>query len=229
MIPEVIAPPTLLLVHGAWHGGWCWDRLRVALDGEALRACTVDLPSAGGRSGIAEDVHAIREALAEIDGPVVVVAHSYGGIPVTQAIAGAHNVVHVVYLAAFQLDVGESLFGFYGVPAPPPSDVTQAIPDDPITQFYADIPSSEAERAVERLLPQSTQSFTDAVERSGWRGIPSTYIVCENDQAFPAERQETLAVRSDEIHRLASSHSPFLSMPQDLALLLSKITLGASS
>ncbi|MFF8096920.1 alpha/beta fold hydrolase [Streptomyces sp. NPDC016675] len=229
MIPEAIARPTLLLVHGAWHGGWCWDKLRAALDVEALQACTVNLPSAGGRSGIAEDVHVIREALAAIDGPVVVVAHSYGGIPVTQAIADAHNVIHVVYLAAFQLDVGESLLGFYGVPTPPESDVTQAVPDDPIAQFYADVPSFEAGKAVERLLPQSTQSFTDAVERAGWRDIPSTYIVCENDQAIPAERQETLAVRSDEIHRLASSHSPFLSMPEDLSVLLSKIALGASS
>lgn len=222
-----MARPTLLLVHGAWHGGWCWDKLRAALDVEDLQTRTVELPSTGGHGGIADDVRAIREVLAALEGPVVVVAHSYGGIPVTQAIADAHNVVHAVYLAAFQLDVGESLLGFYGAPIPSGADVAQAVPDDPISQFYADVPRSEAENAVERLLPQSTKSFVDAVERAGWRDVPSTYIVCENDQAFPAERQETLAVRSVEVHRLASSHSPFLSMPGELASLLSKITITA--
>lgn len=223
MYPDAVAPPTLLLVHGAWHGGWCWRKLQAALDAEAIESRTVDLPSAGGRGGIAEDVHAIRQALTRIEGPVVVVAHSYGGIPVSQAIAEAPEVVHVVYLAAFQLDVGESLLGFYGAPSLPGSEEVQAVPDDPVSLFYADVPASEAEQAVERLLPQSTRSFSDVVEQAGWHLIPSTYIVCERDQALPAERQEALAGRAGAVHRMMSSHSPFLSVPEELAALLSKV------
>ncbi|WP_192805999.1 alpha/beta fold hydrolase [Streptomyces sp. SS1-1] len=223
LYPDAMTPPTLLLVHGAWHGGWCWEKLQAALDTEATEARTVDLPSAGGRSGIAADVNAIRQVLARIEGHVVVVAHSYGGIPVTQAIVEAPNVVHVVYLAAFQLDVGESLLGFYGAPLPPDGEEEQAVPDDPISVFYADVPASEAEQAVERLLPQSTRSFSDVVEQAGWHLIPSTYIVCERDQALSVEHQEALAGRATEAHPMASSHSPFLSAPEELAALLSKI------
>ncbi|GAA2950142.1 alpha/beta hydrolase [Streptomyces erythrogriseus] len=191
------------------------------MDAEAIESRTVDLPSAGGREGIAEDVHAIRQALTRIEGPVV--AHSYGGIPVSQAIAEAPDVVHVVYLAAFQLDVGESLLGSYGAPPLPGSEEMQAVPDDPVSLFYADVPVSEAEQAVERLLPQSTRSFSDVVEQAGWHLIPSTYIVCERDQALPAERQEALAGRAGAVHRMMSSHSPFLSVPEELAALLSKV------
>ncbi|AWW41334.1 alpha/beta fold hydrolase [Streptomyces cadmiisoli] len=217
------APPTLLLVHGAWHGGWCWDRLRAAMEAEGVDTRTVDLPSAGGLGGIAEDTRVVREALAAMAGPVVVVAHSYGGIPAGQAVADAPDVVRVVYLAAFQLDVGESLLGFYGAPVPPASHEVEAVPGDPVDLFYADVPRTVAEEAAARLVPQSAKAFSDVVERAGWHHVPSTYIVCEHDRAIPVQSQETLAARADEVHRMATSHSPFLSAPAELAALLSKI------
>ncbi|MFE9627684.1 alpha/beta fold hydrolase [Streptomyces sp. NPDC006527] len=225
MAPQSVARPTLLLVHGAWHGGWCWSELQAALEAREFRTRTLDLPSAGGRSGIAEDTSAVRDGLASIDGPVVVVAHSYGGIPVTQAIADMPNVSRVVYLAAFQLDIGESLIGFYGAPVPPETQEFEAVPDDPRKVFYADVPPAEAAEAIARLVPQSTKAFTDAVTVAGWHSIPSTYIICEQDQALPAQLQRKLAVRADDVHSMESGHSPFLSMPEDLAGLLSHIAL----
>ncbi|WP_327687007.1 alpha/beta hydrolase [Streptomyces sp. NBC_00467] len=217
--------PTLLLVHGAWHGGWCWKQVQSALDAEAIETYTVDLPSAGGRSGIAGDVRAIRELLAAVEGPVVVVAHSYGGIPVSQAVADAPNVVRIIYVAAFQLDAGESLLGYTGAAAPLEPHGLQPVPDEPVTLFYADVPRREAEEAAARLVPQSTDSFSDVLEQAGWHTIPSTYIVCEQDHALPASLQEALAARATEVHHLASCHSPFLSMPGEFAALLSKIAL----
>ncbi len=183
----------------------------------------VDLPSAGRQSGVQDDARTIRAELESIDGPTVVVAHSYGGIPVTQATAEAGNVAHIVYLAAFQLDIGESLLSFSGAPVPDQPGDLEAVPEDPVALFYGDVARPEAEEAAKRLVPQSTRSFADAVTQAGWHTVPSTYIVCESDQALPAQIQEKLAARADTVHRIASGHSPFLSKPVELAALLAAI------
>ncbi|MEV1078738.1 alpha/beta hydrolase [Streptomyces sp. NPDC050211] len=221
--------PTLLLVHGAWHGAWCWEKLTSVLQAEGWRTRTVDLPSSGGLTGVEEDAQAVLGELELIDGPVVVVAHSYGGIPVSEAVGRAGNVARIVYLAAFQLDVGESLLGFYGAPVSPEPGGTEAVPEDPVALFHGDVARPEAEEAAGRLVPQSAKSFGDALTRAGWHTIPSTYIVCEDDLALPAQRQEVLAARAGAVHRIASGHSPFLSQPVELAALLAKIALGSDS
>ncbi|MFG2767631.1 alpha/beta hydrolase [Streptomyces rubiginosohelvolus] len=218
------APPTLLLVHGAWHGGWCWSKLQSALETEGVESRTLDLPSAGRPSGVAEDADAIRRAISEIEGPVVVVAHSYGGIPASQAVDKSDGVVKLVYLAAFQLDAGESLLGYVDAPVPSEEHEMQPVPDDPFSLFYADVSHEEAEEAATRLKPQSAKSFSDVVTRAGWHDVPSTYIICEQDQALPVALQEALATRAAESYRMAGSHSPFLANPEELATLLTKIT-----
>ncbi|WJY54059.1 alpha/beta hydrolase [Streptomyces chengbuensis] len=218
---------TLLLVHGAWHGSWCWAPLSSALRAEGRRTETVDLPSAGREAGMHEDAGVVLDALTRIDGPVVVVAHSYGGIPVTQAAAEAPNVERIVYLSAFQLDVGENLLGHYGAPEPDEPQGFEPVPGDPVPMFYGDVPRSEARAAARRLVPQSRRSFSDRLTRAAWRGVPSTYVVCEDDQALPARNQEAMAARSGTVHRIAGGHSPFLSRPAELAALLGRIGLGA--
>lgn len=218
----------MLLVHGAWHGSWCWDRLRSVLGAAGWSTRTVDLPSAGRPCGVHEDAQAILDELGRIEGPVVVVAHSYGGIPVTQAATQAAGVARIVYLAAYQLDVDESLLGFHGAPVPDEPAGLRAVPDDPLSMFYGDVPDADAREAAQRLVPQSTRSFGEPPMQAGWRTVPSAYIVCEHDQALPPRDQEALAARSGEVHRLASSHSPFLSMPQELAALLARIALGSA-
>ncbi|MEU8763295.1 alpha/beta fold hydrolase [Streptomyces sp. NPDC048659] len=229
--------PALLLVHGAWHGAWCWDPVRVALQAAGRHVHVVDLPSArpsyGGSwdgadrpVGMADDAEAIREALRAVDGPVVVVAHSYGGVPATEAVADAPNVVRVVYLAAFQLDVGESMATFLGGHVPDDGTGQARPPADAMTSFYDDVPEEEAARAIARLRPQSVRSFTEPVTAAGWRTVPSTYVVCENDRTFDPARQAELARRAGSVHRLPSGHSPFLSMPDGLAALLDGIGVG---
>ncbi|QOV47814.1 alpha/beta hydrolase [Streptomyces chromofuscus] len=215
--------PTLLLVHGAWHGSWCWEPLTAVLHADGWEVRTVDLPSAGREAGVQDDARVVLQEVARIDGPVVVVAHSYGGVPVTQAVAEAPNVVHIVYLAAYQLEVGENLLGRHGAPTPSNPDGFQAVPDQPVPLFYADAPTADAEAAAARLVPQSTRSFSETVTAAAWHTIPSTYVVCEQDQALPPQLQEELATRAGTVHRMASSHSPFLSMPGRFAALLTKI------
>src|SRR3954471_17117003 len=102
---------SIVLVHGAWHGAWCWDQLLPLLDAAGVEAVALDLPGHGGSAEPFGDLHAdadsVRHFLDDGEGPVVLVGHSYGGAVVTDA--GSHpRVRHLVYLCAFQLDEGES-------------------------------------------------------------------------------------------------------------------------
>jgi pimeloyl-ACP methyl ester carboxylesterase len=113
--------PSLLLVHGAWHGPWAWRQLIDQLPD--IDVHTVALPTSGDDPAMLGDLYddaaVVSAAVAAVSGPVVVVAHSYGGAPVTQALADADNVRRIVYLAAFQPDVGDSLFSSAGNAAAP--------------------------------------------------------------------------------------------------------------
>lgn len=79
--------PTLLLVHGSWHGPWCWEKLTTELDALGLASTTVALPCVGDDpmtlGDVTDDTRAVQEAAATIADDVIVVAHSYGGVPAT--------------------------------------------------------------------------------------------------------------------------------------------------
>ncbi|MFC7582625.1 alpha/beta fold hydrolase [Nonomuraea antimicrobica] len=103
------SPPTLVLVHGAWHGGWSWDPVLPALAAHGVPAHVVDLPGVGRAPGghdLAGHAAYLREEVARLPGPVALCGHSYGGAVLTEA-APADAVV-LIYLAAFLLRPGES-------------------------------------------------------------------------------------------------------------------------
>ena len=207
----------IVLVHGAWHGSWCWDRLRAELAGSGRVTHVVDLPSmASPADGLDADAKVVREKVDSIGRPVLLLGHSYGGIVVSQASVGA-EVARLVYLAAFMLDEGP--FG----PEVPSEAETVPPPDDPITVFYGDVPADVARDAVSRLRPLSAQAARGKQVGAGWRDIPSTYIVCEQDRILPPSAQEEMSRRATEVRRLDASHSPFLSMPAELAALLDQL------
>jgi pimeloyl-ACP methyl ester carboxylesterase len=172
-----------------------------------------------------DDAQVVRTALAHIPGPVVVVAHSYGGIPVTQAVGSAENVTHVVYLSAFMLDVHESLLAAIDESAPEDLSGVVQMTSERRAALYSDVTAALTDWAISRLVPQSLRSFAETVTRAGWREIPSTYIVCANDQSVPLVLQESFAARAGNVARIASGHSPFLSMPGELAELIGEIAL----
>src|SRR5262245_62120604 len=94
--------PEILLVHGAWHGGWCFADLQAALDKRGFVSRTVDLPSSGGIAELADDAAVVRESLKANPVPTILVGHSYGGAVISQA-GIARNVKGLVYLCAFML------------------------------------------------------------------------------------------------------------------------------
>jgi pimeloyl-ACP methyl ester carboxylesterase len=219
------ALPTLLLVHGAWHGSWCWDTITPTLRAPGSAVISVDLPSCGPTlGGLADDAAAVRAAIDAVSGPVTVVAHSYGGIPVTQAAAGASNVAHLVYVAAFMLDEGASLLGTVGGNPPPwwtySGDRRSILAETPEAIFYNDCTPDVAAASAARLTPQSAASTEDALSAVGWREHPSSYVICEKDNALPPFVQEAMSGQASTVHRLDAGHSPFLSRPDELAALL---------
>ncbi|WP_436938927.1 alpha/beta hydrolase [Streptomyces sp. SudanB66_2053] len=226
MTTAVHGKPTILLVHGAWHGAWCWDRLVPELAAQGWHTLTVDLPSASAGSsetaGMYDDARAVRARLEEVDGPVTVLAHSYGGVPVTEAAASAPNVSRILYLAGFQLDEGDSLVSESGGHLPSGDTGTLPVPDNAAKALFNDIAAEEADRAARRLVPQSIRSFSEPLTAAAWKTVSSRYIVCEHDEMLPPSYQESMGNRAHRLYRLPSGHSPFLSMATRLAELITE-------
>ena len=214
-----------ILVHGAWHGSWCWDRVISELGNRPVQ--TVDLPSVGDATkGLDDDARVLRAAVSAVDGPVVVTAHSYGGVVASRALAGLANVAHIAYLCSFVLDAEDSLLSAAGGRPLPWWQVREdglLDVEDPAQVFFHDVPQALAESSVAALRPQSYRSFNDQQSATAWRTIPSTYLVATEDQAVPVPAQRQMAQRCGRKFELVSSHSPFLSHPDYVVSLLSEI------
>ena len=219
--------PTILLVPGAWHGVWAWERTRRELVAQNWAVAALDLPStadpdSGPRSGLHDDAEVVRRHVNQIEGPVVIVAHSYGGAVVSEAAARLPNVRYIVFVCAFLADIGESLQGLLAGHVPPFFGIDGDIIylNGAREHFYHDVPAEVADRAVEQIKPVSRLAFTEPLTDAAWRTVPSTYVVCDLDASWPDGAQEFFANRATNIRHLPSSHSPQLSMPVALTKLI---------
>jgi pimeloyl-ACP methyl ester carboxylesterase len=233
-----------VLVHGAWHGAWCWDRTASALRAAGHGATAIDLPGLGDDTtpagGVTLEHYAgrIGQALADVDGRAIVVGHSMGGIAITAAgEAYPERIARLVYLTAFLPRDGESLLTLEGRnprPAVPPALVvdegagTALLHEDQIVGlFYHDCSPEDQESATARLKPQALAPLSAPLsltpERFG--SIPRAYIECTDDRAISIELQRDMYTASgvDTVISLDASHSPFLSMPVDLAAALASL------
>ena len=209
-----------LLIHGAWHGAWCWEPVIERLPG----AVALDLPSnhVDGAS-FTDDVNAVRDALDGMT-DVVLCGHSYGGAVISEA--GAHdNVRHLVFLTAFALDVGETTIANASPQVPAVAmDTAIGIEDDhvvidpagAVAAFYADC----EDPPVDRLVPHTLRAFQIEAAAAAWKDKPSTYVLCTQDQAIHPDRQRFFAGRCGGTIELEASHSPMLSMPDRVAEIL---------
>jgi pimeloyl-ACP methyl ester carboxylesterase len=220
---------SVVLVHGAWHGPWCWAKLVPELEARGLTVSTVDLPSSGpdvaALGDLDADVAAVTAALDAVDGPKVLVGHSYGGVPITQAAAGRTDVEHLVYLCAFMLDRGVSLYDAAGGEPVPwwrlSEDGAWMTPDNPEQVFYNDCSPGDVAASVERLHPQSLAACKQPLTATAWEAIPSTYIVTDRDGGLPQAVQEGMAAgKAKRVLHIDAGHSPFLSRPAELAELI---------
>lgn len=214
--------PVLLLVHGAWLGAWSWEKVLPEPTARGWEVETVDLPSVadrgGKRFGLHDDAATVRARIKEIDGPLVVVAHSYGGAVATQGAAGIANVRHIVYVCGFQLDVGESLIELSGRLPWWNVDGDTMTTHDTHKILFTNVPQEDSDRAIARMKPFTYGAVTERLTAAAWRTVPSTYIVCEKDRAVTD--QDAFAVRATYQRRLPADHMPLLSMPLALTDLI---------
>lgn len=233
--------PTLLFVHGAWHGSWAWDPLLPKLAEAGIESRAVDLPGvdrAPGRHDLAGHVEYLRAELAQLTGPVVICSHSYGGAVVSEAADGVPAVAGLVYLASFMMEPGQACTDV-NTPAPGPGDPALApvldgeflhVPEPAARHmFYGDATEAQARSAARRLTPEHVGTVTSPISVAAWQSIPSTYIVCAKDAAVPPDVQYEMARHATRTVTLDSGHAPMLTQPSELAALLTGIVRGARS
>jgi pimeloyl-ACP methyl ester carboxylesterase len=219
---------TIVPVHGAWHGSWCWQRVLPLLEERGVAVRTVDLPSVGAAPGagtdLTADAAAVEKVIAALAGPVLLCGHSYGGMVISRV--EARSVARLVYLCAFMPLEGQSLFSAGGgKPAPWVQMLEGGLmqPDPARTGelFYGDCDPEMREWAKRMVRVQSSAVIMEPLAHPAWRRVPSTYVVCTKDMAIPADMQrDVFAVRANEVIELQASHSPFLSQPSAVADLL---------
>ena len=220
-MPEQAA---FVLVHGAWHGAWCWDAIAPALEAAGHRVEAIELPFTSPDDDVAEVV----ATLDRIEGPKLLVGHSYGGQLISEAASGRSDVTRLVYVCAFTPDREETLMSLIAsAPATPLSDANKlegdallVEPERATEAFYALSPPELAKRAIARLRPFRVLPPLSERREPAWKKIPSTYVLCSEDQALHPELQRRMAERCSDTVTLASDHSPFLSTPEDLVRIL---------
>jgi hypothetical protein len=212
----------VVLVHGAWHGAWCWDAVVAELHDRQVDVVAVELPF----TGFEDDVAVVRAAIGAAREGVVVCAHSYGGAVVGHAVTPASHVGHLVYLAAFVNGGAASAL------IERPVALLDAIvpagaqcsfdPDYAQTIFYGDSSPEIVAAAASRLRPMVLDAAAIVATPPAPRSVPSTYVVCSRDGAVPPEAQWQMAQGLDHVVVWPTDHSPFLTRPGDLADLLQR-------
>ena len=218
----------IVLVHGAWHGAWCWDGVLAELHDRQIDAVAVELPF----TGFEDDVNVVRSAIGSAGEGVVVCAHSYGGAVVSQAVVQSNNLGHLVYLAAFVNSGAASALTDRPIALleaiVPTGEQCSFDPSFAQTIFYGDSAHETVAAVAPRLRPMVLDAAAIVATPSVPRTVPSTYIVCSRDGAIPPEAQWQMAQGLDRVVVWPTDHSPFLTRPADLADLLER-TLDAEN
>ncbi len=228
-----MTPPRLLLVHGAFHGAWCWDSLTPALDRLGIDHEAVDLPF----TSTEDDVAAVRKAIDASEADVAVLGHSFGGAVISAAAAQEAkpygSTTSLIFLTAFMTAPGQIVdFGDApGMADVQIDDVTASIDARAARSvFYHRCSTQDADWAAAHLRTMPTSVLLAPPPPSpAWQVVPSTYIVCTDDRILSQSAQEQMAENADTTIRIDSDHSPFLSNPRELAEVLYEVISDAGA
>lgn len=225
--------PMLIFVHGACvrDAAWWWSKMTKPLAERGIATAVVPLPSCGEAGetlgDLYDDVEACRQAIAEADEQVVLCGHSYGGVIITEA-GVDDRVTQLLYVTSVMPDAGQSQAELIGSePAPwlaPSEDGTVGVHPEMIREFFLqDCDEVTIEQALDRLTRQSLTPFTQPPRQIAWQQKPTTYIVCSEDLATPAEVQRRRVRAGVRVVEFDAGHHPFLSRPDAFAQ-----TIGAA-
>jgi pimeloyl-ACP methyl ester carboxylesterase len=225
--------PTVVLVHGGFADASFWAPVI-----EDLQAHDVPvLAPANPLRGLAQDSEYLASFVNQIDGPVVLVGHSYGGAVISVAGASTPNAVGLVYVAAFALDEGESfgeIFAEFGetplVGAVRPSnypldDGGTAVELTIAPELYQEAFAADLSEDLTRVLAVSQRPFAaifeDRAEAAAWKTLPSWYAVATSDNAIPPDAERHMASRMGaQTIEVDASHSIALSQPTAVSELI---------
>ncbi|MGH8973442.1 MAG: alpha/beta hydrolase [Acidimicrobiia bacterium] len=226
---------TFGLVHGAWHGAWCWELLVAELERRGHGAVAVDLPCEDWDAGLEDNAGVVAAALDGAGPEVVLVGHSLGGITIP-VVAARTPVARLVFLCALVPEPGRSLDDtvrtyhsavteeWVNMPRIAHADGSASWePEVAVAAMYHDCPPDVARWAASRLRRQVWTTSREPCPLERWPDVPSSYILCTEDKAFVPDwsrrvARERLGVEAIE---LPGGHSPMLSRPAQLAEVLS--------
>jgi pimeloyl-ACP methyl ester carboxylesterase len=225
--------PTIVLVHGAFAESSSWDGVVDPLQdaGHTVIAAANPLRS------LASDAAAVGDLVRTIEGPVVLVGHSYGGSVISNVAADAGEIIGLVYIAAFAPDYGESAntlaTRFDGSTL---ADALQPVPRSDGTtdlyikpnrfhgQFAADVPVSQTTRMAATQRPVTLEALNEPTgERPLWKQVPSWFLIAGEDRNIPAELQRFMCERAGARRMLdipSASHAAGVSHPDAAARLI---------
>ncbi|KAJ8063867.1 hypothetical protein OCU04_007721 [Sclerotinia nivalis] len=250
---STLRKPEFVLVPGAMHGPESFKPLTDILEAKGYKVHGITLKSVGASTPLEDfqpDVEVIRnqvDSLLSTSTPIIMLYHSYGGTVGSEALGNYLTTLppsttpssptglirRLIYISSFCLPKSVSLKSLNDEPVPWWSfspDLKTVTCSDPYEIFYNDIEKKEAKKYVDMLKEHSAMTVASPVTVEPWRFIPSTYVLCEDDNALPLEAQlglikgaqEIAAGSFDTIERTNSGHSPFISQPEWLAEKLIK-------
>ena len=226
------------LVHGSYHGAWCWDLPRPELERLGHRVITMDLPISDPALGATDYARTVEGALEPGSEPVLV-GHSMAGL-VVPIVAANRPIRRLIFLGAFLPSPGRSVDD-QRVTEPidgrvPPTiaewiDIGEGVwmvgPKTATEIFFPDATPAVARWATQRLRPQSYRVMTEMTPLAAWPDVESRSIVCRDDRAINpawvrAAARDRLGVEAVEI---SGGHSPFLTRPVELALAIDQLMM----
>lgn len=224
----------VVLVHGGFVDGSGWQTVHRILTLDGFRVSVVQNPTLS----LQADADATRYILDGLDGPAVLVGHSYGGAVITEA--GTHDTVAaLVYIAAFAPDKAESVNTLIADPPPgapvppimPPRDGFLFLDRDKFhASFAADLPAEQAAFLADSQVPWGVGALAGAVTEPAWRHKPSWYLVATEDRMIPPAAQRAMAARVGAVTTEAvGSHAIYASQPSTVAELIRQAALSADN
>ncbi|RZA33204.1 MAG: alpha/beta hydrolase [Lysobacteraceae bacterium] len=223
---------TVILVHGAWADGSSWNEVIARLQAEGLAVVSVQNPL----SSLADDVAAVHRAMELVDGPVILVGHSWGGTVITQAGVSA-RVLALVYIAAFAPDRDQSTNALQANdPVPEYAALLRVdsagylhFPADALPHYFAqDLATVNARVLAATQGPIRASAFDDRVTEAAWRDRPSWYLVSGQDRMIAPRLQREMAQRIQaRVTEVPASHVPFASRPRETTAIILEAVAAA--